>query len=65
MRNAFIRIYNAADGEEILRYDLDEDFSVETAVEFGCLYKRNGQWKFEAIGSGHKSGLGEYLNKYN
>ena len=48
-----------------LRYDLDEDFSVETAVEFGRLYKRNGQWKFEAIGTGQKAGLGEYLNKYN
>ena len=65
VRNAFIRIYNAANGEEILRYDLDEDFSVETAVEFGRLYKRNGQWKFEAIGTGQKAGLGEYLNKYN
>ena len=65
VRNAFIRIYNADNGEEILRYDLDEDFSVETAVEFGRLYKRNGQWKFEAIGTGQKSGLGEYLNKYN
>ena len=48
-----------------LRYDLDEDFSVETAVEFGRLYKRNGQWKFEAIGTGQKAGLAEYLNKYN
>lgn len=65
VRNAFIRIYNAASGEEILRYDLDEDFSVETAVEFGRLYKRNGQWKFEAIGTGQKAGLAEYLNKYN
>ncbi len=65
VRNAFIRIYNAATGEEILRYDLDEDFSVETAVEFGRLYKRNGQWKFEAIGTGQKAGLAEYLNKYN
>ena len=37
----------------------DEDFSVETAVEFGRLYKRNGQWKFEAIGTGQKAGLGE------
>ena len=64
-RNAFIRVYNAANGEEILRYDLDEDFSVETAVEFGRLYKRNGQWKFEAIGTGQKAGLAEYLNKYN
>lgn len=65
VRNAFIRIYNQADGSEILRYDLDEDFSVETAVEFGRLYKRGGQWKFEAIGSGHKAGLEKFLDKYN
>ncbi|MDE7080692.1 MAG: TerD family protein [Muribaculaceae bacterium] len=65
VRNAFIRIYNTANQEEILRYDLDEDFSVETAVEFGRLYKRGGQWKFEAIGTGMKGGLAEYLKKYN
>lgn len=65
VRNAFIRIYDTTTGEETLRYDLDEDFSVETAVEFGRLYKRNGAWKFEAIGSGMKGGLAEYLNKYN
>lgn len=65
VRNAFIRIYNTVSGEEILRYDLDEDFSVETAVEFGRLYKRAGQWKFEAIGTGQKGGLAEYLTKYN
>lgn len=65
VRNAFIRIYNSVNGEEILRYDLDEDFSIETAVEFGSLYKRGGQWKFEAIGTGQKGGLAEYLNKYN
>ena len=65
VRNAFIRIYNTVSGEEILRYDLDEDFSVETAVEFGRLYKRGGQWNFEAIGTGQKGGLAEYLTKYN
>lgn len=65
VHNAFIRIYNTDSGEEILRYDLDEDFSIETAVEFGRLYKRGGQWKFEAIGTGQKGGLAEYLDKYN
>lgn len=65
VRNAFIRIYNTESGEEILRYDLDEDFSVETAVEFGRLYKRGGQWKFEAIGTGQKAGLEAYLNRFN
>ncbi|MDE5874682.1 MAG: TerD family protein [Muribaculaceae bacterium] len=65
VRNAFIRIYDENTGEEIMRYDLDEDFSIETAVEFGRLYKRNGQWKFEAIGTGQKAGLAQYLEKYN
>lgn len=65
VHNAFIRIYNPTTGEEILRYDLDEDFSIETAVEFGRLYKRNGQWRFEAIGTGQKAGLAVYLDKYN
>ncbi len=65
VRNAFIRIYDNTTGEEIMRYDLDEDFSIETAVEFGRLYKRNGQWKFEAIGTGQKAGLAQYLQRFN
>ena len=65
VHNSFIRVYNTATGEEIMKYELEEDFSVETAVEFGRIYKRNGQWKFEAIGVGQKGGLAEYLNKYN
>lgn len=65
VRNSFIRVYNTETGEEILKYELEEDFSIETAVEFGRLYKRNGEWKFEAIGMGQKQGLAEYLNKYN
>ena len=55
--NAFIRIYNEATGEELLRYDLGEDFSIETAVVFGELYRNNGEWKFNAIGSGYQGGL--------
>lgn len=62
--SSFIRIFNTDTQEEILKYELEEDFSVETAVEFGRIYKRNGQWKFEAIGMGQKGGLQEYLNKY-
>ena len=64
VRNSYIRIYNAATNEEIAKYDLDEDFSVETAVEFGRLYRRNGEWKFEAIGNGFKGGLQQLVNKY-
>ena len=64
VRNSYTRIYNAVSDEEIARYDLDEDFSVETAVEFGRLYKRNGEWKFEAVGQGYKGGLQFFVDKY-
>ena len=62
--NAFIRIYNEASGEELLRYDLGEDFSIETAVVFGELYKNNGEWKFNAIGSGYQGGLAALCANY-
>jgi tellurium resistance protein TerD len=65
VRNSFIRIYDPANNEELLKYELEEDFSVETAVEFGRIYKRNNEWKFEAVGIGQKGGLEDYLNKYN
>lgn len=65
VRNSFVRVYNPDNNEEILKYELEEDFSVETAVEFGRLYKRNGEWKFEAVGVGQKGGLQDFLNKYN
>lgn len=55
--NAFIRIVNNETGEEIIRYDLGEDFSIETAVVVGELYRNNGEWKFNAIGSGFQGGL--------
>jgi tellurium resistance protein TerD len=64
VHNSFIRIYNTDTNEEIMKYELEEDFSIETAVEFGRLYRRNGQWKFEAIGVGMKGGLADYVNKY-
>ncbi|OAV67377.1 General stress protein 16U [Bacteroidales bacterium Barb6] len=64
VRNSFIRIYNIQTNEEIAKYELDEDFSIETAVEFGRLYKRNGEWKFEAMGIGYKGGLQYFVNKY-
>lgn len=64
VRNSFIRIFNTDTNEELLKYELEEDFSIETAVEFGRIYKRNGEWKFEAVGMGMK-GLQDYLDKYN
>jgi tellurium resistance protein TerD len=64
VRNAFIRIYNAQTNEEIAKYELDEDFSIETAVEFGRLYKQGTEWKFEAMGIGYKGGLQYFVDKY-
>ncbi|NDW10522.1 TerD family protein [Dysgonomonas sp. 520] len=64
VRNSFIRIYDANTNEEIAKYELEEDFSVETAVEFGRLYKRGGEWKFEAMGIGYKGGLQYFVDKY-
>ena len=62
--NAFIRIYNEETGEEMLRYDLGEDFSIETAVVFGELYKNNNEWKFNPIGSGYQGGLAALCANY-
>lgn len=55
--NAFIRIVDGSVGTELIRYDLGEDFSIETAVVVGELYRNNGEWKFNAIGSGFQGGL--------
>ena len=55
--NSYIHILDEANGKELIRYDLGEDFSVETAVVVGELYRQGGEWKFNAIGSGFKGGL--------
>lgn len=65
VRNSFIRIVDSNSTSELVKYELDEDFSIETAVEFGRIYKRNNEWKFEAVGSGMKGGLQDFLTKYN
>lgn len=62
--NAYIRVMNAATGEELIRYDLGEDFSIETAVIVGELYKHGEEWKFNAIGSGYNGGLAALCNQY-
>lgn len=64
VRNSFIRIYNALNDEELCKYELAEDFSIETAIEFGRLYKRNGAWKFEALGAATTGGLDTFVKKY-
>ena len=57
VRNAFIRVVNQANGQEIARYDLSEDASTETAMVFGELYRNGAEWKFRAVGQGYASGL--------
>ena len=64
VRNAYIRIYNALNGDEIARYDLEEDFSIETGVEFGRLYRKNNIWKFDAMGMGCRGGLQTLVDRY-
>ena len=57
IHNAFIRVVNADDDEELVRFDLTEDASTETAMVFGEVYRRGEEWKFRAVGAGYASGL--------
>lgn len=62
--NAYIRILNPDSNEELIRYDLSEDYSIETAVVVGELYRHNGEWKFMAVGSGFQGGLGSLCGNF-
>ena len=62
--NSFIRLVDETTGKEMIRYDLGEDFSIETAVVVGELYRHNGEWKFNAIGSGFQGGLAALCGHY-
>lgn len=64
VRDAFIQIKNSLTGEVICRYDLDEDFSTSKGVEFGRLYRRGSEWKFQAVGESHADGLLAICKKY-
>ncbi len=64
VENAFIRVVNAENNQELIRYDLGEDFSIETAVVIGELYRNKGEWKFNAIGSGFSGGLAALGKNY-
>lgn len=64
VKNSFIRLYDEGTNEEILKYELGEDFSIETAVTFGKLYRKDGEWRFEASGLGMKGGLDAYVNQF-
>lgn len=62
--NAFIRLVDNKTGTEIVRYDLSEDASVETAMILGEVYRNAGDWKFRAVGQGFKGGLGPLARNY-
>ncbi len=62
--SAFIRLYNSETGSELFRYNLNQIFSQETALEFGRLYQKNGEWRFQAVGQGYNAGLQSFVDKY-
>ena len=63
--NAFIRLYNSETGSELFKYNLKEVFAQETALEFGRLYQKNGEWRFQAVGQGYNAGLQSFVDKYH
>jgi tellurium resistance protein TerD len=64
VQNAFIRVVNDSDNKEIARYDLSEDYSTETALIFGEVYRHGAEWKFRAVGQGFQGGLAPLARNY-
>lgn len=64
INNAFVRLVNQTTNTELMRFDLGEDFSIETAVVFAELYRHGTEWKFNAIGAGYQGGLNALVNQY-
>lgn len=64
VNNAYVRVVDEETGEELIRYDLSEDFSTETAIVVADIYKKNGEWKFKAVGSGYNGGLALLCRQY-
>ncbi|NES94747.1 MAG: TerD family protein [Desertifilum sp. SIO1I2] len=64
VKNSFIRIYDLETNTEVVKYELDEDFSRETAIEFGRLYRKESEWRFQAVGQGYNEGLQGFVNQY-
>lgn len=64
VNNAFVRIVNCENEEEIIRYDLTEDYSIETALIMAELYRKDGEWRMNALGSGYEGGLQALLDRY-
>lgn len=64
VQNAFVRVVDAQENKEVVRYDLTEDFSVETALIMAELYRKDGEWRINAVGAGYEGGLAALLNRY-
>lgn len=64
VQNSYVRVDNADTGEELLQFDLGEDFSSETGLVVCELYKHNGEWRFNAMGAGYTNGLAGFVRDY-
>lgn len=64
VNNSYVRIVDDSTGAELIRYDLEEDFSIETAIVVGEIYRHGSEWKFNAIGSGYQGGLAALCKNY-
>jgi len=64
VKNAFVRLVDVQTKEEILRYDLQEDYSVETAMIMAEIYRKDNEWRISAVGAGYQGGLQALLNRY-
>ncbi|UYV16516.1 TerD family protein [Porphyrobacter sp. ULC335] len=62
--NAFIRLVDASNNNEVVRFDLSEDASVETAMILGEVYRHGAEWKFRAVGQGFRGGLGPLASHF-
>lgn len=64
VKNAFVRLVDVETKEEVLRYDLEEDFSIETALIMAEIYRKDGEWRMNAVGAGYQGGLQALVNRY-
>ncbi|WP_017293288.1 TerD family protein [Geminocystis herdmanii] len=64
VKNAFVRLVDVETKEEVLRYDLEEDFSIETALIMAEIYRKDGEWRMNAVGAGYQGGLQSLVNRY-
>lgn len=64
VNHAYVRVVNKDSNNEVARYDLSEDASIETAMIFGEIYRHSGEWKFKAVGQGYAGGLAALARQY-